>query len=166
MQASDARPAAATRKAAWQTIEVAAPFRLDLAVWALRRRAHNAVDRFDGDAYRRVFCLAGELDLEALHGAGDAAAREILLSLPGIGRWSAEYVLLRGLARYHVLPGDDVGARNNLRRRFGLTPDAGYDEVAGLSERWWPCAGLVYFHLLLDALAARADLADTAEQAQ
>ena len=43
-----------------------------------------------------------------------------LLGLPGIGRWSAEYVMLRGLARYHVLPGDDVGARNNLRRRFGL----------------------------------------------
>ena len=41
-------------------IEVRAPFRLDLAVWALRRRAHNEVDRFDGHRYRRVLCLAGE----------------------------------------------------------------------------------------------------------
>ena len=101
---------------------------------------------------------AGALDLEALHGADDDRAMGILLGLPGIGRWSAEYVMLRGLARYHVLPGDDVGARNNLRRRFGLAEDAGYDAVASLSRRWQPYAGLVYFHLLLDALAARGYL--------
>ena len=103
---------------------------------------------------------AGTLDLEALRAADDDGAREILLALPGIGRWSAEYVLLRGLARYQVLPGDDVGARNNLRRRFGLPEGAGYYEVARLSRRWWPYGGLVYFHLLLDALAARGDLSE------
>ena len=101
---------------------------------------------------------AGALDLEALRDAGDDQAMGILLGLPGIGRWSAEYVMLRGLARYHVLPGDDVGARNNLRRRFGLAEDAGYEAVASLSRRWQPYAGLVYFHLLLDALAARGYL--------
>ena len=100
----------------------------------------------------------GTLDLEALRDGGDDQAMGILLGLPGIGRWSAEYVMLRGLARYHVLPGDDVGARNNLRRRFGLAGDAGYDAVARLSRRWQPYAGLVYFHLLLDALAARGCL--------
>jgi DNA-3-methyladenine glycosylase II len=101
---------------------------------------------------------AGALDLEALRDAGDDRAMSTLLGLPGIGRWSAEYVMLRGLARYHVLPGDDVGARNNLRRRFGLAEDAGYDAVVTLSRRWQPYAGLVYFHLLLDALAARGYL--------
>lgn len=101
---------------------------------------------------------AGTLDLEALRDVSDDRVRSTLLGLPGIGRWSAEYVMLRGLARYHVLPGDDVGARNNLRRRFGLTEDAGYDAVARLSLRWQPYAGLVYFHLLLDALAARGYL--------
>jgi DNA-3-methyladenine glycosylase II len=54
--------------------------------------------------------------------------------------------------------GDDVGARNNLRRRFGLAEDARYDAVATLSRRWQPYAGLVYFHLLLDDLAARGCL--------
>jgi DNA-3-methyladenine glycosylase II len=101
---------------------------------------------------------AGALDLEALRAADDGKAMSTLLGLHGIGRWSAEYVMLRGLARYHVLPGDDVGARNNLRRRFGLAEDAGYDAVASLSRRWQPYAGLVYFHLLLDALAARGYL--------
>jgi DNA-3-methyladenine glycosylase II len=30
------------------------PFRLDLTAWALRRRSHNLVDRWDGKTYRRV----------------------------------------------------------------------------------------------------------------
>ena len=41
-------------------INVSSPFRLDYVVWALRRRAHNEVDRFDAGCYRRVLCLAGE----------------------------------------------------------------------------------------------------------
>ena len=36
-----------------------APFRLDLTVWALRRRPHNAVDRWDGTSYRRTLVLGG-----------------------------------------------------------------------------------------------------------
>ncbi|MDA8294142.1 MAG: hypothetical protein M0040_07265 [Actinomycetota bacterium] len=97
---------------------------------------------------------SGEVDLEGLALLDDETARSLLVSVPGLGRWSAEYVLLRGLGRHHVLPGDDVGARNGLCRRFGLAPDAGYAEVADLVDAWWPLAGLVYFHLLLDGLAA------------
>ncbi|MCK9376456.1 MAG: hypothetical protein M0P73_09910 [Syntrophobacterales bacterium] len=33
------------------------PFRLDLTVWALRRRPHNLVDRWDGQTYRRVLTV-------------------------------------------------------------------------------------------------------------
>ena len=93
------------------------------------------------------------LDLDSLAQADDEHAAAALVALPGIGRCSAEYVLLRGLGRLGVLPGDDVGARNNLRRRFELPAPAGYDEVAALAKGWWPYGGLVYFHLLLDALA-------------
>lgn len=100
----------------------------------------------------------GRLDLELLSALDDAEALAWLAALPGIGRWSAEYVLLRGLGRLEVLPGDDVGARNSLRRRFGLSPDAGYEEVATLAQTWWPYGGLVYFHLLLDGLAAAGRL--------
>src|SRR5450759_3560369 len=37
------------------SIAPVAPFRLDLTVWALRRRRQNRVDRWDGTTYRRVF---------------------------------------------------------------------------------------------------------------
>lgn len=104
---------------------------------------------------------SGEVDLEALRDEPDEVVLDTLLDLTGIGRWSAEYTLLRGLGRYHVLPGDDVGARNNLRRRFGLPPSAGYEAVAELSRAWWPYGGLVYFHLLLDSLATAEQVTAT-----
>ncbi len=108
----------------------------------------------------------GELDLEALHDADDEQAMATLLGLRGIGRWSAEYTLLRGLGRLHVLPGDDVGARNNLQKRFGLAPSGGYDAIAELSRSWAPYGGLVYFHLLLDALAGAGHVQPTAKQSK
>jgi DNA-3-methyladenine glycosylase II len=104
---------------------------------------------------------SGEIDLESLRDADDDRAYSTLVDLTGIGRWSAEYILLRGLGRWHVLPGDDVGARNNLHKRFGLASSAGYKEVAELSRNWWPYGGLVYFHLLLDALATAGRVVPT-----
>lgn len=113
---------------------------------------------FSGSKARAICSLAtrvasGELHLENLDQVGDQEVLEVLLGIKGVGRWSAEYTLLRGLGRLQVLPGDDVGARNNLRRRFNLATSAGYDEVTALSRTWWPYGGLVYFHLLLDSLA-------------
>jgi len=94
-----------------------------------------------------------ELDLESLEGLDDDAAVERLTSLRGIGRWTAEYVMLRGLGRLHVFPGDDVGARNKLRRFFAIDAPLDYEAIAQLVARWHPYAGLVYFHMLLDSLS-------------
>ena len=80
-----------------------------------------------------------------------------LTSIRGIGRWTAEDVLLRGLGRLHVFPGDDVGAHNKLRRLFGIDMPLDHDSVQQLVARWQPYAGVVYFHLLLDSLS-QADL--------
>jgi DNA-3-methyladenine glycosylase II len=96
--------------------------------------------------------VAGDLDLEALQGLEDGAAIERLTSLRGIGRWTAEYVLLRGLGRLHVFPGDDVGAHNKLRRLFAIDSPLDHEAVGRLVARWDPYAGVVYFHLLLDSL--------------
>ena len=97
--------------------------------------------------------VADDLDLEALAQVEDGAAIERLTSLRGIGRWTAEYVLLRGLGRLHIFPGDDVGAHNKLRHLFGIDTALDYDAVHRLVARWQPYAGLVYFHLLLDSLS-------------
>jgi DNA-3-methyladenine glycosylase II len=89
------------------------------------------------------------------------AAIERLTSLRGVGRWTAEYVLLRGLGRLHVFPGDDVGGHNKLRHLFGIDTPLDYESVHRLVARWHPYAGVVYFHLLLDSLS-QAGLVDQA----
>jgi DNA-3-methyladenine glycosylase II len=103
----------------------------------------------------------GELDLERLRCSEDVTARDALVALPGIGRWSAEYTLLRGLGRLEVLPGDDIGVQNSLRHHFDLGAGGGYADVARLAQRWWPYAGLVYLHLLLDRLETGGHLGPT-----
>ncbi len=90
-----------------------------------------------------------------LAGLEDMTGREVagyLQEIRGIGRWSAEYVLLRGLGRLDMFPGDDVGAQNNLRKLFHLDHRPGYEEIKELTSRWHPYEGLVYFHLLLNKL--------------
>jgi len=97
--------------------------------------------------------VAGELDLESLQHLDDPGAIERLTSLRGIGRWTAEYVLLRGLGRLHIFPGDDIGAHNKLKRLFDIHTPLDYDTVHQLVARWHPYAGVVYFHLLLQSLS-------------
>jgi DNA-3-methyladenine glycosylase II len=90
------------------------------------------------------------LDLEQLATVDDDAACMVLQAIRGIGRWSAEYTLLRGLGRLGVFPADDVGARNNLQRLLGVDTGMDAEAVRRAVVPWAPYAGLVYFHLLLD----------------
>jgi DNA-3-methyladenine glycosylase II len=91
-------------------------------------------------------------DLEALADLDDQTVVERLVALRGIGRWTAEYVLLRGLGRLAMFPGDDVGARTNLARWMKLRTPLDYERVRQLARRWDPYPGFLYFHLLLQSL--------------
>lgn len=79
-----------------------------------------------------------------------------LSSIQGIGRWSAEYVLLRGLGRLDTFPGDDIGAKNNLKRLFCIDKKPDYEEIKKLTSGWHPYEGMVYFYLLLNKLHLKA----------
>ncbi|HEU4793450.1 MAG TPA: DNA-3-methyladenine glycosylase 2 family protein, partial [Nitrolancea sp.] len=96
----------------------------------------------------------GQFDPRELEEMDDEAAVARLCELRGIGRWSAEYALLRGMGRLEVFPGDDVGARKNLRNWLDIAGPLDYDGVHRTLDRWEPYAGLVYLHLLLDRLAS------------
>jgi DNA-3-methyladenine glycosylase II len=99
---------------------------------------------------------AGQLELETLEQLDDAAVIEALVRQRGIGPWSADYVLLRGLGRLHVFPQRDVGALNGLRGFLAASGRA--EPVRAALVRWAPDAGLVYFHLLLRGLEQASEL--------
>jgi DNA-3-methyladenine glycosylase II len=96
---------------------------------------------------------AGELDADAFAQLDDATVVDRLIRRRGIGRWSADYLLLRGLGRLHVFPRGDVGALNGLRRL--LTAAGSEDDPQATLAHFAPDAGLVYFHLLLRGLEQR-----------
>ena len=116
---------------------------------------------FSGQKVRAIRDLADaitrrRLDLEGLGRLSDEAMlRQRLSELRGVGRWTVEYVLLRGLGRLDVFPGDDVGAQKKLATLLGRRQSLDYAGVRQIIERWHPYAGMVYFHLLLDGLKQR-----------
>ncbi len=95
------------------------------------------------------------VNLEALMVLDDASLFAKLDALRGVGRWTAEYVLLRGYGRLGVFPGDDMGARNGLQRWLGSRRPLDYERTQKVLRRWRPYGGLVYLHLLLKYLDER-----------
>lgn len=77
----------------------------------------------------------------------------LLRSIKGIGPWTAAVILLRGLGRLDVFPGNDSGVRANLARFAGkrVTADHLVDKLG--SQR-----GMLYFCLLLARLEARGEI--------
>ena len=59
------------------------PFRLDLTAWALRRRPHNLVDRWDGTAWRRVLVINDEPLETAVTQLGTAERPRVQVTLTG-----------------------------------------------------------------------------------
>jgi DNA-3-methyladenine glycosylase II len=113
---------------------------------------------FSRQKARALLDLAGaiarqELNLESLARESDDVVGQQLRQLRGVGRWTAEYALLRGFGRLQVFPGDDVGAQKKLAHWLGRSRPLNYGGVARAVAPWHPYAGLVYFHLLLDGLS-------------
>lgn len=99
--------------------------------------------------------LKKKVDMESLEAMNDNDALDHLLALKGIGRWSAEYVLLRGLGRINIIPSDDVGVQKNLQQFLRLKEKPDYERIKRITRRWKPYAGFVYFHFLLKRLAEK-----------
>ncbi len=96
--------------------------------------------------------VRGRIDLEELTQLDNQECLKRLVAIRGVGRWTAEYVLLRGLGRTNVFPGDDVGARNNLERWLRLRKKLDYDRVQRVLSKWKGYGGLIFLHLLLKSL--------------
>jgi DNA-3-methyladenine glycosylase II len=110
---------------------------------------------FSGNKSRVILNTArsianGRLNLEDLAAVDTAKALDRLMALKGVGRWTAQYILLRGLGRLDVFPADDVGSQNKMQRYLRLKQRPGYDKMYRILAPWRPYRGLLYFYLLLN----------------
>jgi DNA-3-methyladenine glycosylase II len=106
-------------------------------------------------AYARI--LAGEvrtgtLDLVGLADLPDDEAREQLMRLKGIGRWTADIYLLMALGRPDVWPVGDLALVIAAQRVKGLEGRPNPEEFQDLGEAWRPwrsvAARLLWHHYL------------------
>ena len=91
----------------------------------------------------------GVVSEPALEAMPAEAAIETLTALPGIGRWTAEWVLLRALRRFDIVPAGDLAVRKAVSWLAGRSDVLSEPEVRELAAPWTPYAGLVAFRLLL-----------------
>ncbi len=105
--------------------------------------------------YSRVLATAvvnRELDLEDLAKRPDDEARERLMLIKGIGRWTADIYLLMALGRPDVWPEGDLALVIAAKKvkRLDMRPNA--DEFRELGEAWRPwrsiAARLLWHHYL------------------
>ncbi len=78
----------------------------------------------------------GAIDWEELRALPTEEAVAELSRLKGVGRWTAEYVCMRGLGHRDVIPAADLGLRAAIGRAYGLGRTATEAEVRALAERW------------------------------
>ncbi len=91
----------------------------------------------------------GKLDLEAMKTNPDIDAIVTELdALKGIGVWTAELTIFRGMQRLDVLPADDFGIRRVISHYFCADKPIKAAEAREVAKPWSSWQGLAAFYLL------------------
>jgi DNA-3-methyladenine glycosylase II len=91
---------------------------------------------------------SGAVPLDAIDDSwSDAQVTEALVSIKGIGVWTAEMFLIFALNRPDVLPAGDLGVRAGLRTRHGLAELPRPSECHALAEVWRPYRSIASWYL-------------------
>ena len=104
--------------------------------------------------------VSGDFDLDAVARMDDEAAHAALITLKGIGPWSADIYLLMALGRRDIWPRHDLALASAMRdvKRLRSLPTP--ERQLEIAEAWRPwravAARLMWHHYLSRASAARA----------
>jgi DNA-3-methyladenine glycosylase II len=101
--------------------------------------------------------LAGDLDVEGFRQVPDTeTVIEELIKIRGIGRWTAELTILRGLHRPDAFPADDVGVRRFISQFYLGGTKISATEARTFAERWGAWKGFAAYYLeVADLLGIR-----------
>lgn len=96
--------------------------------------------------------LDGTLDPERWETESDTHVMKELVSLRGIGRWTAEMFLIFHLQRPDILPLDDLGLLQSAARLFGWDYPFDPKRLEARAEAWkpWRTVGTWYLWRALD----------------
>ena len=91
----------------------------------------------------------GSIDLERLKTMTNEEVRSFIMDLKGFGRWSADYILIRGLGFPDALPSDDLGIRRTVGEYLGGGTLLTSKEVEKRLEPFRPYRGIAAYYLLI-----------------
>jgi len=91
--------------------------------------------------------VAGTLRLDELDGLSDEQVMTALTAVKGVGRWTAEMILIFQLGRPDVLPVDDVGLLRSIQNVYGLRRRPSEKQVLRMGERWKPYRSIASWYL-------------------
>lgn len=92
--------------------------------------------------------LAGDLDVEGFRQVPDTeTVIEELVKIRGIGRWTAELTILRGLHRPDAFPADDVGVRRFISQFYLGGTKISAAEARTFAEQWGAWKGFAAYYL-------------------
>ena len=91
--------------------------------------------------------VSGDIDPARWQEAGDDAAIDDLLALRGVGRWTAEMVLIFHLQRPDVLPLADIGVRRAMGEHYGEGGAMSPEAIEAFAECWRPWRSVAVWHL-------------------
>ena len=91
--------------------------------------------------------VSGTIDPDRWQSADDEAVTDDLLALRGVGRWTAEMVLIFHLQRPDVLPLADIGVRRAMGKHYGDGGTMGPDAIEACAECWRPWRSVAVWHL-------------------
>ena len=95
----------------------------------------------------------GQLDLETLRSyeSSEQIVRE-LDEIRGIGVWTAEFTMLRGMQRLEALPADDLGLRRDISRYYRDGKVIKSAEARRIAEGWGNWKGLAAYYLVIASM--------------
>jgi DNA-3-methyladenine glycosylase II len=82
--------------------------------------------------------ISGELELERLDQLADEEVIAALVSVKGLGTWTAHMFLMFHLERTDVLAVGDLGIRRAIERAYALPGLPSPDEIERIAEPWRP----------------------------
>ncbi|MCP4568575.1 MAG: DNA-3-methyladenine glycosylase 2 [FCB group bacterium] len=94
----------------------------------------------------RLIC-DGQLDLQSLFLMEYQAAIDTLMEIKGIGVWTANYILMRGLGHHDAWPIGDSGINQAVRNLYGLNRKPDTEFLIELGEKWRPYRSLAALYL-------------------
>jgi DNA-3-methyladenine glycosylase II len=100
--------------------------------------------------YIRGLALAvesGKLDFPSLSDCEDEEVIANLVTLSGVGRWTAEMFLIFGLGRPDVLSVHDAGLRKGFQLTYKLPQPPSAAEMISIGERWRPYRSVASWYL-------------------